>query len=295
MIETAYLLQSLLIVVWWIGLATSVRFHAAFQFPGIGSSAFAAFFIPDIAIIATLSLVRAYRVSRDLQLIILGAFGYATLLCVNASILGGGGYLSTLLMLLGLAYNGFLCYPHRMFRTGASSILVNSLKTVIQIVCVWGLALGVIPGLILRAFGQSLIPSSGPRLVVGGALFVLFSALGLRSSWVMVTQGHGTPLPLDQTSQLVTNGPYRYVRNPMAVAGIGQGLAVSLIHESLPLLVYALLGACVWHWVVRPIEEQDMLQRFGTAYRAYQRRVRCWIPHWNADAAPPEHDPGERR
>lgn len=269
-------------------LSANERFHAAFQFPGVGGTAFAAFFIPDIAIIATLSLVRAYKASRDLQLIILGAFIYATLFCVNASILGKGGYLSTLLRLLGLGYNIFLCYPQRMFRTGTSSLLLNSLKTLIQIVCVWSLALGVIPGLILHGFGQSLIPPAGPQFWGGGMLFVLFSSLGLWSSWVMVTQGHGTPLPLDQTSQLVTNGPYRYVRNPMAVAGIGQGLAVSLIYQSLPILAYAILGAFVWHRVVRPIEEQDMLQRFGDAYREYQQQVRCWLPRRNTTPPMPE-------
>ena len=94
----------------------------------------------------------------------------------------------------------------------------------------------------------------------------------------MVTQGQGTPLPLDQTNRLVVGGPYRWVRNPMAVAGIGQGLAVAIAAQSWFVFGYALLGAIVWQFVVRPIEERDLESRFGQEYLDYRKRVRCWIP-----------------
>ena len=102
--------------------------------------------------------------------------------------------------------------------------------------------------------------------------------MGLWSSVVIVSKGEGTPLPLDQTNKLVTIGPYKYVRNPMAVAGVGQGLSIGIIYMSMPLIFYAILGAVIWHVVVRPREEKDMLERFGTAYKEYQSRVNCWLP-----------------
>jgi protein-S-isoprenylcysteine O-methyltransferase Ste14 len=86
-------------------------------------------------------------------------------------------------------------------------------------------------------------------------------------------------LPLDQTNKLVDSGPYRIVRNPMAIAGIGQGLAIATIFHSVSILVYSLLGGLVWHLVVRPIEERDMVERFGDAYSDYRKRVMCWIPN----------------
>jgi len=64
----------------------------------------------------------------------------------------------------------------------------------------------------------------------------------------------------------------------MAIAGIGQGLAVALIFESVPILIYSLLGAVVWHFVVRPFEERDMADRFGDSYIEYRQNVLCWIP-----------------
>jgi protein-S-isoprenylcysteine O-methyltransferase Ste14 len=122
------------------------------------------------------------------------------------------------------------------------------------------------------------MPSHEIWLYVGSFLFVCFSALGLTSSYFMVRDGGGTPLPLDQTNRLVVSGPYRFVRNPMAIAGIGQGIAIAIVFQSVPILVYSFLGALVWHLVVRPSEELDMAQRFGEAYTEYRQRVSCWVP-----------------
>lgn len=280
MIGTAYLFQAALIVFWWVGITLSPSFYSVFEFPGIERNYFAAFLIPDILIIAVLSLYRAYKPGRDIQLIILGAFLYATLFCVNASLIGGGGYLSTLTMLLGLCFNVFLCYTNRMFRVaGSSSILSNSVKTILQIICVWSLTLVLIPLLILKAFNSSIIPEIGIPLWMGFSLFIAFSFLGLWSSFEIVRKGDGTPLPLDQTNKLVTTGPYNYVRNPMAVAGVGQGFAIGIVFSSFPIIFYAILGAVIWHIAVRPREEEDMLKRFGPAYKDYQSKVRCWIPN----------------
>lgn len=279
MIGTAYLLQAVLITFWWLGITLSSSFYEVFEFPGIDRDMFRAFLLPDLVIIALLSLYRAYRPSRDVQLIILGAFLYATLFCVSASIIGRGGYLSSSIMLLGFFYNVFLCYQERMFRVArSSSIVANALKTLVQVVCVWSLTLVLFPVVILKAFGSPIIPEPGAQLWAGTLLFTLFSLLGIWSSFVMVRHGEGTPLPLDQTNRLVTTGPYQYVRNPMAVAGVGQGIAIGIIYVSVPIFFYALLGAVIWHVAVRPREEEDMVKRFGTAYTAYQKKVRCWIP-----------------
>jgi len=90
--------------------------------------------------------------------------------------------------------------------------------------------------------------------------------------------GKGTPLPLDCPNQLVIKGPYKFVRNPMAVAGIGQGVSVGVIFGSYLVIIYALSGAFLWHLLVRPIEEKDLEERFGKAYLDYKLNTRCWIP-----------------
>lgn len=275
---TAYLFQATLISFWWIGLLVSSPFYEAFQFPGIGNLAFNSFLIPDLVIIVFLSILRAYTKNSSLDLIILGGFGYASLYCINASILTHGGILSTTIMLFGLFYNIFLIYEKKVFRNSSSnSFVVNAVKTLVQIICVWGLTLGIVPVLIIKSFTDYPI-ALGEYYGVGVVLIDLFSLFGLGSAFVMVKVGQGTPLPMDQTQKLVTKGAYKYVRNPMAIAGIGQGIGVSILFSSIHVFIYVLLGAIVWHVAVRPIEEKDMVSRFGKEYEVYRENVKCWIP-----------------
>lgn len=276
--ETAYLLQAGLIAAWWIGMAISKSFFAAFQFQCFPPESFWAFFAPDVVLIAGLSIVRAYYDRPQIEWAILGAFAYATLYCCHAAVLTASGYLPAGLMILGLFYNLLLCFEQNLFRTASSGLVGNFIKTLIQIICIWLLTLGVIPYILLDAFGGELDLKPNPHACIAVVIFVLASVLGLRSAYVMVRDGQGTPLPLDQPCRLVVSGPYRYVRNPMAIAGIGQGLAIALAFLSLPILVYALVGALVWHIVIRPIEERDLVRRFGEPYLTYRARVDCWIP-----------------
>ncbi len=284
--ETGYLLQAALISVWWVGLASSPSFFDAFQYDGIPPNAFWAFFAPDVLLIAGLSTVRAYRNSPSIEHIVLGAFGYASLYCCNAAVLTNSGYLPTGLMLLGFLYNVFLCFDRSLFRASSTSLLRNVAKTLIQIVCFWSLALIVIPYVILDAFDASMRPEPGASLIAGLFLFVCFSTLGLTSAYFVVREGGGTPLPMDQTNRLVVSGPYRYVRNPMAIGGLGQGISIAIIFQSAAILVYCVLGALVWHLVVRPIEERNLAERFGESYCEYRRCVACWIPSFRSMRKP---------
>ena len=64
----------------------------------------------------------------------------------------------------------------------------------------------------------------------------------------------------------------------MAIAGLGQGLSVALWLGSWVVVAYVLAGIVVWQLALRPIEEEDMARRFGSAYADYRRAVRCWVP-----------------
>jgi protein-S-isoprenylcysteine O-methyltransferase Ste14 len=81
-------------------------------------------------------------------------------------------------------------------------------------------------------------------------------------------------------NRLVVAGPYRWVRNPMALAGIAQGVAVGLITASWLVVIYALAGSLVWNHIVRPYEEADLEKRFGAAFLRYRMHVRCWVPRF---------------
>lgn len=156
----------------------------------------------------------------------------------------------------------------------------NVLHTAGQIVVFWSFFLALLPWLIRLAEDQLGIERLAMAWLppAGVTLFLLASALGLWSGVTMSLLGSGTPLPLSCARRLVVVGPYRHVRNPMALAGIAQGLAVGVGTGSVTTVIYSLAGAFVWNFVARPPEEADLVRRFGTDYERYRAEVRCWWP-----------------
>lgn len=205
--------------------------------------------------------------------------GIGVILMIAASVAAVGAWF---LLALGriptewLLVGPFAFRPARPRRTP----LVHVVVTLGQIVVFWGLFLVVFPLIIdaLEArWGLSLPASVG--VAIAGVLVVLSaSALGLWSAASLTVRGDGTPLPSVMPNRLVIAGPYRFVRNPMAVAGIAQGVGVGLMMSSWMVVAYALAGSLVWNYAIRPHEEADLSRTFGDAYRAYARAVRCWVP-----------------
>lgn len=120
-----------------------------------------------------------------------------------------------------------------------------------------------------------------PWTVVGLVLFLLASPLGLASCLTMAVRGDGTPLPAQTARKLVIAGPYRWVRNPMATAGVVQSIGMGLWFGTWTMVVAALAGAVAWHVGIRPVEEADLLARFGEPYQRYRASVRCWVPRFS--------------
>ena len=158
----------------------------------------------------------------------------------------------------------------------------NYSKTLIQTACFWFVFLYLIPWLCLQIESAIGLATFSPQRVVSTIIFAFGAALGLGSSVVMAKLGEGTPLPPDCPRKLVIRGPYAYVRNPMAIGGILQGVAVGIWLGSWLTIGYALLGVPVWHWIARPPEERDMRERFGEQFENYERNVRLWIPRLTA-------------
>ena len=158
----------------------------------------------------------------------------------------------------------------------------NVAKTAAQAALLWAVFLVVVPlgiRLLEVAAGVGTWRLPHPAVVVAGVvLLVAASALNVWAAQAMSVHGQGTPLPLDAARLLVVRGPYRVVRNPMAIAGIGQGVAVGVILGSPFVIVYALVGALYWQFAVRPLEEADLARRFGEAYARYRTAVKCWVP-----------------
>lgn len=205
--------------------------------------------------------------------------GVGVILMIAASVAAVGAWF---LLALGriptewLLVGPFAFRPARPRRTP----LVHVVVTLGQIVVFWGLFLVVFPLLIdaLEARWGLSLPASVGVAIAGVVVVLSASALGLWSAASLTVRGDGTPLPSVMPNRLVIAGPYRFVRNPMAVAGIAQGVGVGLMMSSWMVVAYALAGSLVWNYAIRPHEEADLSRTFGDAYRAYARAVRCWVP-----------------
>jgi protein-S-isoprenylcysteine O-methyltransferase Ste14 len=88
---------------------------------------------------------------------------------------------------------------------------------------------------------------------------------------------HKTTVKYHKSTLLVTEGPFRFSRNPMYL-----GMEIVLIGLSVLVgnaigFIFPLLGFAFFQWYFIPFEEQKAGQEFGDDYTNYCKRVRKWI------------------
>ena len=111
---------------------------------------------------------------------------------------------------------------------------------------------------------------------VGGGLCVCGLTLHL---WSNVSLARGESKGAVART-LVTDGPFRYVRNPIYLAGITLLLGVSLIYSPWHAkdLILPVLLLAYFHLAVTRIEEPALRRQFKSPYEEYCQRVPRWFP-----------------
>jgi protein-S-isoprenylcysteine O-methyltransferase Ste14 len=294
-IQLYFVVQAAGLGLWWLALFLQPDWIELFQPAHWPRDVLRSFALPDVLILMVGSLLVAasiqWQKTWSTQAIwsVAIASWYPTLYCIASSCLTGQAWIASALMVAMSGLSLALATIHggsgeqtASFRVVHMRFVAAFLWTSIQIVIFWGTFLWVLPMGLLeleRALGGTSFSHAGQKI---GAtiLFAAASCVGLSSAIAMNRFGLGTPLPTAAASQLVVAGPYAWIRNPMACAGILQGIAVAWWNGSPIVLLYALLGGVCWHFLVRPVEESDLEQRFGQEYSEYRRRVGLWIPRW---------------
>jgi protein-S-isoprenylcysteine O-methyltransferase Ste14 len=117
---------------------------------------------------------------------------------------------------------------------------------------------------------------SPPITYAGVALIVAGFALALIANHRFVRAGT-TVKPFERSSAVVSDGPFRYGRNPMYLGMFVAlfGLFVLLGTLSSIVVIPVFYGIIVTRFVRR--EERHMEEQFGDAYLDYKRRVRRWL------------------
>jgi len=285
-----FALQSLAGALWWI----AVPFSDVVRRATLGDLPVAVVAMLDIPLFVVASALVAAGIRWAVWVVapwtalVAAAMGvYATLTSLGGwgallmVIAAGASIVSAIILLLGRAPVEWMVAGPLSFRSadrvGTGRLLA---RTGMQTLFFWGTFLLVIPVVVSLVEARWMLRIDIPLgvRIAGGVLLVCATALGIWSAVSMSVKGEGTPLPSQMAHRLVVTGPYRYVRNPMAVAGIAQGVAVGLLLGSWMVVAYSLFGSILWNTVVRPLEEADLESRFGSDFAAYRSRVACWVP-----------------
>jgi len=124
-----------------------------------------------------------------------------------------------------------------------------------------GHLLGVFFG--IRSDHGTLLHLPSNLLILGGAMLIA-------KGWSAIHQGQG---------QLVTTGPYAYMRHPQYVGFIAVILGFLV---QWPTLVTVIMAPILIGRYIRLArrEEAIVLKQYPQEYRAYMARVPAWLPKW---------------
>ena len=130
--------------------------------------------------------------------------------------------------------------------------------------------------LLLRVFrGGSLAVHSPVLETIGAVVFASGIALAV---WAHVQLGRNWGMPMTQKAEpeLVTTGPYRFVRHPIYSGLLAGLLGTTLANNLIGLIIVAILGA--YFYYSASVEEKNLTATFPTAYPAYRARTKMLIP-----------------
>jgi len=89
----------------------------------------------------------------------------------------------------------------------------------------------------------------------------------------------GTPVPVNPPPQLVTTGPYAYVRNPMLTGVFALIFGFGVLFGSASLLfAFTPLFIAINVWELKAIEEPELTKRLGEDYVQYRKKTLMFFP-----------------
>lgn len=119
-------------------------------------------------------------------------------------------------------------------------------------------------------------PAPGSVAATIGVIICVAGVALAASARAYIGRNWGMPMSLREGHELVTSGPYAYVRHPIysgiLLLMVGSATAVSPMW----LVLFAL--ALVYFVYAARVEERDMTKQFPDAYPAYQQRTKMLIP-----------------
>jgi protein-S-isoprenylcysteine O-methyltransferase Ste14 len=109
----------------------------------------------------------------------------------------------------------------------------------------------------------------GIGICIAGLAFAVWARLKLGRNW-------GTPMSLKQGHELVTTGPYRFVRHPIYTGILVALVGTAFVAGMFWLLIFIII--CPYFVYSARTEERLMMQQFPDGYPAYKKRTSALVP-----------------
>ncbi len=130
--------------------------------------------------------------------------------------------------------------------------------------------------LLVRAFRDGSLAVHSPVLgAIGAVVFAGGIALAICSR-VQLGRNWGMPMTQKAEPELVTSGPYRFVRHPIYSGLLAGLLGTALVTNLIGLIIVAVLGA--YFYYCASVEEKNLTATFPTTYPAYRANTKMLIP-----------------
>lgn len=100
-------------------------------------------------------------------------------------------------------------------------------------------------------------------------IYWVFQSIGKNISETVLTKND---------HQLVTHGPYKWVRHPLYASALLLLFSLSIMAANWFLFFYCIAGLLIFRYLVVPAEETKLIDRFGERYVEYKRNTGALAP-----------------
>ena len=187
-------------------------------------------------------------------------------------------YRGLTLVLLAVIFGTSATFRRRADREGGALQGENGLRLVVVLRLLSLLVLLPLLGYLINPvwvnWARLDLPTSLRWLGAAGIIIAIpLATWVLRSIGTNISPSHATR----EGHQLITHGPYRWVRHPLYSVGILLCVSLTLLTALWTLGVGMLIPLAVLLWRT-PREEARLIETFGDEYRAYMRRTGRFFP-----------------
>lgn len=121
------------------------------------------------------------------------------------------------------------------------------------------------------ALDEEVVQAAGGGMFFGGLVGTLLAQIAMGDSWRIGVEDR-------ERTELVTDGPFQYVRNPIFTAMIPTSLGIAFLVPNAVALVGVIALIAALEMQTRLTEEPYLLKTHGKAYESYADRAGRFFP-----------------